>query len=140
MPSQTLFSYVDGFDLDDIAEPLARRLDAFVRAGEWVAATPTVVNQRRTDDGLRDGDLPPWDLGLNLVLPDVGSEPQGWFRDVERVARFLAQMHAHFNRDFVIGVFDSATGQSEDLVFVDGNFPDLAKLRLAIGVEPAANA
>lgn len=136
MSKHTLFAYVDGADLHDIADSVERRLDAFARGRDWRVAVPFVVNQRGTDDGLRAGDLPPWHLGLNLSLPDVGDEPEGWFLDVERIARFMRRLHAHFERDFVIGIADNGTGVAEDLFTIESDLPDLARLRQVIGVEP----
>lgn len=43
-------------------------LDALAKEGGWRVAAPFVVNQLGTEEGLRDGDLPLWDLGLNLEL------------------------------------------------------------------------
>lgn len=136
MSKHTLFAYVDGADLHGIADSVERRLAAFARESDWRVAAPFVVNQRGTDDGLPAGDLPPWHLGLNLSLPDVGHEPEGWFLDVERIARFMGRLHAHFERDFVIGIADNGTGIEEDLFTIASDLPDLARLRQVIGVEP----
>lgn len=135
MPKHTLFAYVDGADLHAVAGSLEGRLNAFAQEGGWRTAPPMVVNQQATSDGLRAGDMPLWDLGLNLSLPDVGCEPEGWFADVERVARFMGHLHAQFERDFVIGIADNGSGVAEDLMTVDSFVPDIALLREVIGVE-----
>ncbi|CAN7750354.1 hypothetical protein LJR130_006708 [Variovorax sp. LjRoot130] len=127
MSKHTLFAYVDGADLHEIADSLEKRLDAFAREGDWRVAAPLVVNRRGTDDGLRAGDLPSWDLGLNLALPDVGQEPDRWFADVERITVFLGTLHSAFGRDFVIGIADNVTGIAEDLFFVESAVPSLDK-------------
>ena len=77
----TLFAYVDGSDLDDIADALEARLQAFVEARGWVAGEAWVVNQQLEADAscTEPEDIPCWDLGLNLHLPDPGMEPAGWF-------------------------------------------------------------
>lgn len=136
MPKHTLFAYVEGADLHEIADSVEGRLDAFAKEDGWRVAAPFVVNQRGHDDGLGGGDLPAWDLGLNLSLPDVGHEPEGWFLDGERIARFMGRLHGQFKRDFVIGIADNGTGVSEDLFTVESEVPDLARLRQIIGVEP----
>lgn len=136
MPNHMLFAYVDGADLHEIAESLEERLVAFAKEGHWRVAAPVVVNQRGSEDGLRAGDLPSWDLGLNFSLPDVAREPEGWFLDVERIVRFMRRLHGQFKRDFIIGIADSRTGTSEDLFAVESDVPDLARLRQLIGVEP----
>src|SRR5215467_11181011 len=88
MPRHTLFAYVDGSDLDDIADALEGRLRAFVEARSWIAGEAWVVNQQLEADAscTEPEDIPCWDLGLNLHLPDPGIEPAGWFADVEAIA------------------------------------------------------
>ena len=96
---------------------------------------PRLTNQRRErDPSLRPGDLPDWDLGLNLDLPDPPQEPEGWFEDVERIATFLAELHTVTGRDFVIGICDHERGFSEDLALIDSASVDLDFLRRIIGV------
>lgn len=136
MTKHTLYAYVEGADLHEIADSMQGCLDAFVKEGGWRVAAPLVVNQRGTEEGLRDGDLPLWDLGLNLELPDVGGEPEGWFSDVERIARFMGCLHAQFERDFVIGIGNNASGIAEDLFTIESDAPDLAELRQIIGAAP----
>ena len=96
------------------------------------------MNQRHPpDESLKAGDLPDWELGLNVELPDSPSEPNGWFNDMEAIARFLAELHRATGRNFVIGICDSSAGTSEDLFTVDSNEPDLVELRSIIGVREA---
>jgi len=140
MSKHTLYAYVEGADLHEIVESMQGCLDAFAKEGGWRVAAPSVVNQRGTEKGLRDGDLPLWDLGLNLELPDIGDAPEEWFLDVERIARFMGRLHAQFERDFVIGIGNNATGITEDLFTVESDAPDLAELRQIIGVEPRGDA
>ena len=70
-----------------------------------------------------------------MHLPDPGSEPLGWFADVERIASFLANLHVQTGRDFIIGIGDNERGFSEDLFSVDSADPDLGVLRKIIGVK-----
>jgi hypothetical protein len=85
VPRHTLFAYVDGFDLHGIAEGLEAEFVCFVAQSIWARGKPWVVNQRRDDDpSLGPDDLPDWEVGLNMELPDPGDEPAGWFADVER--------------------------------------------------------
>lgn len=134
MKRHTLYAYVDGSDLEDVAAPIEEGLLVLAAAPGWVASRPTVVNQKaRVSDG-RPGDLPDWDLGINFALPDPGTEPDGWFGDVERIAEHLAKLHLAFDREFVIGIADNVKGVAEDLFSVESGTPDLARLRSAIGV------
>ena len=139
MPRHTLYAYVEGNDLHGIASALEARLERFVRDTRWRYAEPWVVNQRREDDpSLRPGDLPDWDLGLNMHLPD--DEPPGWFADVETMVTFLAPLQDEVGRPFVLGISDDERGFTEDLPFeIDSRSPDLALLRQVIGVKDGAS-
>ena len=131
--TQTFYAYVDGADLDHLAEALTIDLQAFVEAEPW-HVRPSVVNQRRVDDpDLRPGDLPLWELGLNLELPAPGTEPPNWFDDVAAIANFCAQLHAKYARDFVLGVHFSHSNVAEDVYFVNDAAVDLQELREALG-------
>ena len=135
MSRQTLFAYVDGADLEDVAESLEARFTQFVGSQRWVAGRAVVVNQRHGKETCtQPGDLPLWDLGLTLALPDPGVESAGWFSDVEAVARFLGTVHRESGRIFIIGIADTETGITEDLFDVSTDSPDLDKLRAIIGV------
>lgn len=133
MSRHTLYAYVDGADLSDVAEPIEQQLQLFVDGAQRSVLPPTVINQRAPESTTHAGDFPDWDLGLNLALPDRGAEGPDWFRDVEMIARHLGRLHARFRRDFVIGICDNVTGLVEDLCFVESEIPDLRKLRDAIG-------
>jgi len=137
MPRHTLFAYVDGSDLDDVADALQGRLQAFVDGRRWVSGEAWVVNQQLEGDAscTQPEDIHCcWELGLNLHLPDPGMEPAGWFADVEVIARFLGNLHAEFGCDFVIGIGDAQTGIAEDLYWIDDSSPDLEKLTRIVGL------
>ena len=135
MSRHTLFAYVDGADLEDVAGSLEARFTQFVGSRRWVAGHASVVNQRHGEETCtQPGDLPLWDLGLTLALPDAGAESAAWFSDVEAVARFLGTLHGECGRSFIIGMADTETGISEDLFDVSTASPDLGRLRAIIGV------
>lgn len=135
MARYTLYAYADGSDLHDVAGDIELLVERFVHDNLWRYGRPWVVNQRRADDpSLRCGDLPDWERGLNFDLPDPPAEPQGWFEDVERVARFFVGLRQLTGRDFVIGIVDHEGGFSEDLFWVDSDSLDLGLLRRVIGV------
>jgi hypothetical protein len=134
MTMHTLFAYVDGFDLHDLADEIEELCEAFVADRHWQFATPRVVNQRLTiDDRHTSNDLPEWELGLNLDLPDPGNERLGWFSDVEAIAGFAGTLYARTGREFVIGIADNVRGYAEDLFTVQSEHPDLERLRQIIG-------
>ena len=140
MARHTLYAYVDGYDLDEVATDIKSRIEEFLDTTAWRYAKPRMVNQRRLNDpSLRPGDLPDWDLGLNIDLPDPPVEPPGWFADVERIANFLADLRDISGRDFIIGIVDSERKISEDLFSIDSGTPDLAMLRRIIGVGDGAS-
>jgi hypothetical protein len=131
MPRHVLYAYVYGSDLDEIADALDSQFVAFVAGRQWVAGKAWAVNQRQAQSS---SDLPDWDLGLNLELPDPGAEPRDWFNDVVAVAQFLGQLNAEYDRDFVIGIADSTTGVAEDLFDVSTPSPNMMALKAIIGV------
>jgi hypothetical protein len=140
MSRHTLYAYAQGNDLHDVAADIEARVERFIRDGHWRYGKPRVVNQSRPDDpSLQPGDLPDWDLGLNLDLPDPPQEPGGWFDDVERIAMFFAKLHSATGRDFVIGIGDNERGFSEDLFTIDSASPDVSVLRRMIGVGGGAS-
>ena len=135
MPRHTLYAYADGGDLDDVADMLDARFAEFVANHHWVAGPASVVNQRHGEETCtQPADLPLWDFGLNLELPDHNAEPSGWFADVEAIARFLGTLHHECGRDFIIGIADAKTGITEDLFEVSTDSPELGRLRAIIGV------
>ena len=135
MARHTLYAYVDGSDVHDIADALYSRLAQFVDGRQWVAGRASVVNQKRGEETCsRPEDLPLWDLGLTLELPDAETEAPGWFADVEAIARFLGALHNDFCRNFAIGIVDAQTSVIEDLFHVSTGAPDLGRLRAIIGV------
>jgi hypothetical protein len=138
MSTHTLYAYVDGFDLEDLADEVEAACDAFVAAHSWRCGTPRVVNQR-LGPGERhtSNDLPEWELGINMDLPDPGHEASDWFSDVESLALFLGTLHAQTGREFVIGIADDERGYTEDLFAIESAHPDLEQLRKIIGVETA---
>jgi hypothetical protein len=135
MALQTLYAYVDGSDLDEVAGEIEIALEALVVSAPWAFVRPRIVNQKHErDDSYRPEDLTDWDLGLNLDLPDPGAEPAGWLQDVEQVARVVSQVVARTGREFVIGIGDNGTGVTEDLFYIENGEPDLARLRAIVGV------
>jgi hypothetical protein len=135
MPGHTLYAYVDGADLQDVAAMLEARFTEFISSRRWVAGGASIVNQRHGPDTCtQPGDLPLWDLGITLSLPEPGTEPPGWFADIEAVAQFLGTLHRECARDFIIGIADTETGVTDDLFTVSTDSPDLDRLRAMIGV------
>ncbi len=73
-------------------------------------------------------------VGYNFDLPDPGMEQPGWYSDVESIALLFASMVDKTQLTFVIGIYDSSSGVSQDLHFIQSNDPDLKRLRAIIGV------
>lgn len=133
MPKHTLFAYVDGYDLEGVAEAVEARLDALVAGRTWELADVWVVNQRHPPDaGAKPGDLPAWDLGLNLTLPAGKKRSAKWPDDVVAIATAFGSLHSETGRKFVIGVHDGTSDDTKDLFLVDSATPDLEKLRKAL--------
>ncbi len=98
-----------------------------------------MVNERykRTPD-VKEGDLPAWELGILVPMPEVGKEPIGWFVDIERIVLALGRLHAETGRDFVVGLVDNKRHFSEDLFTVDSERPSLEELRETVGLGHAS--
>ncbi|HIG28378.1 MAG TPA: hypothetical protein EYQ50_11490 [Verrucomicrobiales bacterium] len=91
--------------------------------------------RRCTDDTSRQpGDLPDWELGFSITLPESGNEIPGWHSDIIAAGQFLAMLSFEFPSEFVIGFVDTRTGISEDLHFVQPADADLNRLRALIDV------
>ncbi len=131
----TLYAYVDGFNLDEIAEKLTLSLEHFLSSREWRCENVTIVNERHLDDPtLGPGEVQNWDLGLTLDLPDLGKEEPGWFYDILAIATFLGKLYEQFGKVFVIGIGDNNTSISADLFYVDTNKPNLDELKEIVGI------
>jgi hypothetical protein len=129
--SQTLYAYVDGADLEGVAQVIERRLSSFIASREWISQ-PDLVNQRNDPDPQdKPGDLPLWELGINMAIPQEGD----WFPDVEALIRELAVLRSEVGRDFVVGIFDSESVVADDLFFVDSDNPSVETLREIVGVD-----
>ncbi len=138
MSKHTLFAYVDGYDLRDVADEIEALCEAFVSDRYWQYQSPWAVNQRlEPDDRHTSNDLPEWELGINMDLPDPGCEPFGWFSDVEAIATFLGTLHARTGREFVIGIADNEQRYSEDLFSIRSEHPNVEELRQIIGIGTA---
>lgn len=133
MAKLTLFAYVQGADLTPIVEVLEARLDALVAERKWIAKDVWVVNQQvALAADAKPGELPEWDLGLNVALVAARARPANWIEDVSAIASTFAELHRETGRKFVIGIHDAKTDVAKDLFFVDSAAPDLAALAAAL--------
>jgi hypothetical protein len=121
----TLYAYVEGKELHEVAGLVVQRVMFFIRKTRWRYGKPRLVDQERSDQ---------FELGLNYDLPDSPQEPSGWFDDIERIALFCAELRTATGRNFVIGVGDNTSGVTEDLFHIESGNPDLQRLREIIGV------
>jgi hypothetical protein len=138
-PRHTLYCFVEGGDLDEVAPLVERECRELASLAGWRYSSPEVVNRRhaRTPE-MRQEDLPVWELGVTLNLPEPGTETDGWFADVERVVLWAAGVRKEIGRDFVVGMWDAARRISEDLFDVDDVDPDFDSLRAVVGVGNAS--
>jgi hypothetical protein len=126
----TLYFYVDDSDLHELAPLLRRRFADFLEARTWVASEAWLVDPLHEDtEELRPGDLPDWDLGLNLRLAaPPEARPADWFEDVAAVVAFLRKLSEETGRAFVLGASFEGS-RPEDLFDVDARPVDLEQER-----------
>jgi hypothetical protein len=87
----------------------------------------------REPDRLDHGeDLPLWDFGLNLAVPEDPDQVPLWRLDVEAIAGTLARLTTETGRSFVIGIADVRRGVAHDCFFVAGPDLDLNQLDRAL--------
>ena len=105
-----IYLYVEGSDLEAIAEDLAKELKAVVGRR---TKRMRVINHRseRTAD-LGPDDLPDWRLGLNFDRADKLRE------DLQMAVGAVAALAKKYRREFVLGYFDADTGITEDIAFL----------------------
>ena len=139
MPRYLLFAYVDGADLEDVAESLEARFRQFAKSRRWIAGHPTIINRRFGKVQItQSGFTELWRLGLTLELPEIGTELPRWFADVVAVARFLGTLHIEFGRTFSLGFVDPETDRTEELFGVATDPSDIGKLPAVTGVRYVA--
>ena len=120
--NQVLYAYVADYDLADLEPTLESKLAHFVDERTWQAASPWLVNQRSTELQ-HPGDLAPWDLGLNVALPEGPLSP-AWQSDLAAIFAFLGTLNTQLGIDFAIGL-GLPNGVSEDIAYIPGiEFPD----------------
>lgn len=125
----TLFAYVDGSDLDEVEEELSQRFQRLLDGRSWSGEAIFVNVRHKPDDTFGPGDMPDWNLGINL---DVDLATTSWRSDVEVLVRSLGELHRNTRRDFVVGLFDHGSGVAEDIWSIDSDSPDADALLRAI--------
>jgi hypothetical protein len=133
MSSHIIYAYVDGSDLHEVAAHIESMLEGFVRGHRWQCAEPMLVNTPHPpDSAAAAGDLPLWDLGLNLAVPAGERDDEALLADLVALTEFLAHLHRDTTRDFVLGIADLRTGTSEDCLFVGEHVPSQSELRMLL--------
>ncbi len=110
---------------------VVRSVNEFISSRVWLCPDVWAVDQSNEPE---EGEL-----GLNLALPDPGSEPLGWFSDIDAVVDFCIRARTAFERDFVIGIADES-GSCEDIIEIDSEEPDIACLAQFLGDGPSGVA
>ena len=104
-----IYIYVDGSDLDDVADLLLKRFAEIART----LPQARVVDDRfeRTPD-MDPDDFPDWNLGLNFDLDRASiSLVPGLLESVRSLAK-------ESDRDFVVGYYDKHSKIDEDIGFI----------------------
>jgi hypothetical protein len=134
----TLYFYVDGSDLHEVAPTILREVERLVDSRTWSQPAWIVNHVYPRDVSMRPDDLTDWDLGLNYELPDLTEVAGEWLGDVERIAAQIDQVAFETGRGFVMGLGNNETGISEDILHLRGGGVDLDRLRAMLGASPPA--
>jgi hypothetical protein len=111
-----VYAYIDGSDLETLVEPLTRAFGQLTT--QWSALGAIFVNQKNDRSAnVRPGDLPDWELGINLPLERFGAN-----QALELLA-FSKPLSQSTGREIVVGVAD-ALGVTEDVVILGVNAGD----------------
>ena len=131
----TIFFYVNGSDLHEVAGVLRARLRAFVHGRTWVGDAWFVDDVHEEDPSLKPGDLPDWNLGINIAFENPPQDrPPSWFEDVAATIRFLQTLARETGRSFVIGGSFEGSEVAEDLFEVEAESEiDLERVRFHLG-------
>jgi hypothetical protein len=133
MGRRVLYVYLDESEPNGAGGRVAAELERAVSVSAWTLAAPAIVNDVGSrGDASRHRDLPPWDVGLTLALPESGCEPCEWFRDVERFARITGEVVSRTGCHFVLGVAEYDAGLWQDLFVIDTPAPDVVVLAAAV--------
>lgn len=123
MPKDTIYLYVDGFDLEESEATLTV---AFIKlANEWHNTSLCLVNDRDAP-GCNDqpGDLPEWLLGLNIKADTLNAE------HIDSLLRFATDLAVLTGHEFVFGLADQQNHTSEDICFIDAKAGEAERLKM----------
>ena len=115
-----LHAYVDGFDLEGIAPVLKERIAALLSSRRW-ACDVWLVDQQHDVSGSKSGDLPEWDLGVNM--DPASSSKERYREDLISLYRGLSKIAVETGRDFVFGI------RGEDCLFTCDQLDDSELIR-----------
>lgn len=107
MEISKIYIYVDGSDLEEIEQPLSREINDWLYREKIIGQLVNTQHERTSD--LKEDDFPDWDLGINIdieVLPTLG-----------KIMSDLYKLACLYNRDFVVGYYDSKNRITEDISF-----------------------
>lgn len=107
MEQSKIYIYVDGSDLEDIEQSMAKEINDWLFTEKLNCQLVNNPHERTPD--LTDDDYPDWDLGINFsieLLPNLGA-----------IMNNLYALACAYNRDFVVGYYDSKKKISEDISF-----------------------
>jgi hypothetical protein len=114
-----IYLYIDGSDLDDVAEPVAAALTQWIgEANDKI----TLVNHRADETTVKPYQQPAWDLGINLTIKSKV--------ELKEPLAFLYGIAKQYKQDFVVGIFDPQTDQREDVCYFgnEEGRPDLYEI------------
>ena len=112
MPRHVLYAYVNGSDLDNVADALRSRACRVCWSRRWLRARHGGVNQRTERRSSHPVSCPIWLQASACKLPEPGAGPPGNSATLRRLPSATATLHAQSGRDFNPGrpVFNRTGG------------------------------
>jgi len=107
MKITSLYIYIDGSDLNDVADKIESSIETWLNNTDFDAI---IVNQKheRTPD-LKNADLTDWDLGINLNYDQLSK--------LNEIANYLYSLAIKYNRNFALGYYDATSNITENISY-----------------------
>ena len=113
--SYLIYIYVDGSDNDTFKDQFIAEITALVCKSNGLFFVDDLFPR---EAGMREEDLPDWNLGVNFELSEL---KEG---EIKEVIAFFVCLATKSRRDFVVGYLDRKLAFTEDIGFIEAFKPE----------------